>query len=163
VIFRKQRTEYAMSTPSNPIRLFVTHTWEENDDFSRVFEYLESSKNFHYKSTALAQVPRPLGNEAQREALRREIAPSEVVIALPGSYRREPDLVLFQLNFAKSANRPIIAMELFGSNEPLPKALLDLADQVCPWNDRSLVDALRLQGRHEETHRWDTIEFKIED
>ena len=152
-----------MSTPNNPIRLFVTHTWEENEDFSRLFEYLESSRNFHYKSTTLAQAARPLGNEAQREELRRQIAPAEVVIVLPISYKREPDLVLFQLNFAKSANRPIIAMELFGSSEPLPKAILDLADSVCTWNERSLVDALRLQGRHEETHRWDTIEFKIED
>ena len=152
-----------MSTPNNPIRLFVTHTWEENEDLSRVFEYLESSRNFHYKSTALPQAARPLGNEAQREELRRQIAPSEVVIVLPLTYRREPDLALFQLNFAKSANRPIIAMELFGSSEPLPKAILDLANSVCPWNERSLVDALRLQGRHEETHRWDTIEFKIED
>jgi|SRR5450755_77374 hypothetical protein len=152
-----------MSTPNNPIRLFVTHTWEENDDLSRVFEYLESSRNFYYKSTALAQAARPLGVEAQREELRRQIAPSEVVIVLPVTHRREPDLVLFQLNFAKSANRPIIAMELFGSSETLPKAILDLADSICPWDERSLVDALRLQGRHEETHRWDTIEFKIED
>jgi hypothetical protein len=152
-----------MSTPNNPIRLFVTHTWEENDDLSRIFEYLESSRNFYYKSTALPQAPRPLGNEPQREELRRQIAPSEVVIVLPVTYRREPDLVLFQLNFAKSANRPIIAMEYFGSSETLPKAIRDLADSICPWNERSVVDALRLQGRHEETHRWDTIEFKIED
>src|SRR5450432_3804683 len=109
-----------MSTPNDPIRLFVTHSWEENEDLSRVFEYLESSRNFHYKSTTLAQAPRPLSNEAQREELRRQIAPSEVVIVLPLSYRREPELVLFQLNFAKSANRPIIAMELFGSSDPLP-------------------------------------------
>ena len=152
-----------MSTPNNPIRLFVTHTWEENDDLSRIFEYLESSRNFHYKSTALPQAPRPLGNEAQREELRRQIAPSEVVIVLPVTYQREPDLVLFQLNFAKSASRPVIAMEFFGSRETLPKPIRDLADSICPWNERSVVDALRLHGRHEETHRWDTIEFKIED
>ena len=152
-----------MSTPNNPIRLFVTHTWEENDDLSRIFEYLESSRNFHYKCTALPQAPRPLGNEAQREELRRQIAPSEVVIVLPVTYRREPDLVLFQLNFAKSASRPVIAMEFFGSSEDLPKPIRDLADSISPWNERSVVDALRLHGRHEETHRWDTIEFKIED
>jgi hypothetical protein len=151
-----------MSTPNNPIRLFVTHNWREDDDFSRVFEYLEASHNFFYKSTSLAQAPRPLGSEAQREDLRRQIAPSEVMIVLPGVYRAEPDLVQFQMNFAKAASRPIVAMENFGSSEPLPKAILDLADEVCPWNERSLIDALLLQARHEDTHRWDTIEFKID-
>jgi hypothetical protein len=151
-----------MSTPNNPIRLFVTHNWQGNDDLSRVFEYLESARNFHYKSTTQEQAARPLGNEAQREALRRQIAPSEVIIVLAATYRMEPDLVLFQMNFAKAANRPIIAMENFGSSEPLPKAILDLADEVCPWNERALVDELRRQARHEDTHRWDTIEFKIE-
>ncbi|MFI4889649.1 MAG: hypothetical protein ACHQIL_03865 [Steroidobacterales bacterium] len=152
----------AMSTPTNPIRLFVTHNWQGNDDLSRVFEYLESSRNFHYKSTTQEQAARPLGSEAQREDLRRQIAPSEVLIVLPATYRMEPDLVLFQMNFAKAANRPIIAMENFGSSEPLPKPIVDLADEVCPWNERSLVDALRRQARHEDTHRWDTIEFKID-
>jgi hypothetical protein len=28
---------------ANPIRLFVTHAWVDNDDYSRVFEYLEAS------------------------------------------------------------------------------------------------------------------------
>ena len=31
-----------MSSPGNPIRLFVTHYWEENDEYTRVFEYLEA-------------------------------------------------------------------------------------------------------------------------
>ena len=151
-----------MSTPNNPIRLFVVHNWQENDDLHRVFEYLESSRNFYYRSTTQAQSARPVGSEAEREDLRRQIAPAEVVIVLPATYRAESDVVLFQLNFARSASRPVIAMENFGSNQPLPKAIVELADEVCPWNERSLVDALKRQARHEDTHRWETIEFKID-
>jgi len=151
-----------MSSPNDPIRLFVIHNWQDNDDMSRVFEYLESSPNFHYKTTSLAQLPRPPGSEAEREALRREIAPSEAVIVLLATYRLEPDLVMFQMNFAKSANRPIIAMENFGSTQPLPKAIAELADEIAPWNERSLVDALKRQARHEETNRWETIDFKMD-
>jgi hypothetical protein len=66
------------------------------------------------------------------------------------------------MNFAKSADRPIVAMENFGSTDPLPKAIKDLADEVSAWNERSLIDALRRQARHEETTRWDTIEFKLD-
>jgi hypothetical protein len=151
-----------MATPANPIRLFVTHNWEENDDYARLFEYLESSGTFYYQNTSQPQAKRPLDKESVREDLRRQIAPSEVVIVLPAVYRAAPDLVQFQMNFAKAADRPIVAMENFGSTEPLVKAIRDLADEVCPWNERSLIDALRRQARHEETTRWDTIEFKLD-
>jgi hypothetical protein len=151
-----------MSTRVNPIRLFVTHCWEENDDYTRVFEYLEASGTFYYINTGQPQAKRPIDKESQREDLRRQIAPCEVVIALPGAYRSAPELVLFQMTFAKAADRPIIAMENFGSTEALPKAMKDLADEVSAWNERNLIDALRRQARHQETTRWDTIEFKLD-
>jgi hypothetical protein len=151
-----------MSVRHNPIRLFVTHSWEECDDYSRIFEYLEAPGTFYYVNTSQPQAKRPIDKESQREDLRRQIAPCEVVIALPGAFKAASDLVLFQLTFAKAADRPIVAMENFGSTDPLPKAVKDLADEVCAWNERSLIDALRRQARHQETTRWDTIEFKLD-
>jgi hypothetical protein len=148
---------------ANPIRLFVTHAWEENDDYSRIFEYLEASGNFYYHNTSQPQAKKPIDKESQREDLRRQIAPCEVVVVLPAVYALSPELVLFEMNFAKAADRPIVAMENFGSTVPLPKAIKDLADEVCPWNERSLIDALRRQGRHQESTRWDTIEFKLDE
>jgi hypothetical protein len=53
-------------------------------------------------------------------------------------------------------------MEPFASAKPLPKTITDLADEVSAWNQRSLIDALRRQARHQETTRWDTIEFKLD-
>jgi hypothetical protein len=147
---------------SNPIRLFVTHAWAESDDYARVFEYLEAPGTFYYKTTSLPQAKQPIDQESRREELRRQIAPCEVVIVLPEVYRSDPNLILFQMSFAKSADRPIVAMENFGSTEPLPKAIKDLADEVTAWNERHLIDALRRQARHEETTRWDSIEFKLD-
>jgi hypothetical protein len=148
---------------ANPIRLFVSHLWEENDDYARVFEYLESSHNFYYHNTSQPHTKKPIDKESQREDLRRQIAPCEVVVVLPAVYAIDPDMLIFQMNFAKAADRPIIAMENFGSTKPIPKAIKDLADEVAPWNERSLVDALRRQARHQESTRWDTIEFKLDD
>ena len=149
-----------MPTRVNPIRLFVTHSWRENDDYTRVFEYLEAPGTFYYHTTSQPHAKRPIDRESQREDLRRQIAPCEVVIVLPAAYREAPDLVLFQVMFAKSADRPVVALENFGSTEPLAKAIKDLADEVSAWNERNLIDALKRQARHEETTRWDTIEFK---
>jgi len=151
-----------MSARVNPIRLFVSHAWTENDDYGRVFEYLEAPGTFYYVNTSEPQAKRPIDKESQREDLRRQIAPSEVIIVLPAVYYIAPELVLFQMNFAKAADRPVVAMENFGSTEPLPKVIKDLADEVCSWNERSLIDALRRQARHEDTTRWDTIEFKLD-
>jgi hypothetical protein len=151
-----------MSSAADPIRLFVTHTWEDNDDYTRLFEYLESSGKFYYLITSLPHARRPAEAEAQREDLRRQIASSEVLIVVPAVYARAPDLVSFQMTFARAAERPVVAMENFGSTAALPKVIKDLANEVSPWNERSLIDILRRQARHEETTRWDTIEFKLD-
>ncbi len=151
-----------MAASTDPIRLFVTHAWEESEDYSRVFEYLESPGTFYYKNTSLPGVLRPRGAAAEREELRRQIAPAEVVVFVPDALRRDPDLVLFQLNFAKAAARPVVAMEHFGSTADLPVSITALADEISAWNERNLIDALRRRARHVQTSRWESIEFKLD-
>ena len=148
---------------NNPIRLFVTHAWDTSDEYLRIFEYLESARNFFYKNlSAPDKAPKSGGVEADREELRRQIAQAECVIALPGMYRQQSDLLQFELTFAKASDKPVILMKPFGANAVLPKAITDFSDQVVEWDGRALVDAIKAQARHEESNRWDTIEFKLE-
>src|ERR1700727_2742047 len=151
-----------MSTRHNPIRLFVTHAWEENDDYVRVFEYLEASGTFYYVNTSQPQAKRPIDKKSKPKDRARQIAPCEFIVVLPAVYRLAPELVMFQMNFAKAADKPIVSMENFGSTEPLAKAIKDLADEVSAWNERNLIDALRRQARQQETPRWGTIDFKLD-
>lgn len=147
---------------ANPIRLFVTHAWEPGDDYLRVFEYLESARNFFYRNLS-APDRRPAGDkEVAREELRRQIAPVEAVIGLSSLFDANQDLVTFELLFAKASQKPVVLLKPFGSQKPVPKALAELADEVVDWDERALVDAIRRQARHEETTRWDTIEFKLD-
>ena len=37
-----------------------------------------------------------------------------------------------------------------------------LADEIIEWNERSIADAIRRQARHEDTGRWDVIDFKLD-
>ena len=147
---------------NNPIRLFVTHAWEPSDDYLRIFEYLESARNFFYKNLAAPDKAPAGGKEADREELRRQIAQAEVIIALPGLYAKQSDLLLFEITFAKASDKPVILMRPFGANAVLPKEITSLTDQVVDWDGRALVDAIKAQARHEESHRWDTIEFKLD-
>ena len=147
---------------SNPVRIFVTHAWENSDDYLRVFEYLESQRNFFYRNYSTPD-RRPQGDkEALRENLRQQITPAEAIIALSSLYQAHQDLLLFQLLYAQASHKPVILLKPFGAAQELPKALLDLADEVVEWDERALVDAIRRQARHEETTRWDTIEFKLD-
>jgi hypothetical protein len=100
--------------------------------------------------------------EARREDLRRQIAPAEVIIALSSLLDANESLLTFQLLFAQASNKPIVLMKPFGTQRDLPKALLQAANEIVDWDERALVDALRRQARHEDTTRFDTIEFKIE-
>src|SRR5215813_7590225 len=147
---------------SNPLRLFVTHAWENSDDYLRVFEYLESARNFFYRNYSTPD-QRPSGDgEALRENLRRQIAPVEAVIGLSSLFDTHQVLLTFELLFAQASHKPVILMKPFGARKEVPKAILDLASEVVEWDERALVDAIRRQARHEETTRWDTIEFKLD-
>jgi hypothetical protein len=145
---------------SNPIKLFVTHVWMPNDDYPRVFEYLESARNFYYRNYGTPDQPPTGDKEAEREDLRRQIGPVEAVIALPSVYVQNRDTFLFQIAFTQACKKPVVMLKNFGTAQPLPKQLAELADEVVEWDGRALVDAVKRKARHEDTNRWEVIDFK---
>ena len=149
-----------MVSQHNPIRLYVSHLWDADEDYNRVFEFLGGARNFFYAHSSAPDQRPAGGREAEREALRGQISPAEAVILLSSQHRRGSDLLEFQANFAKASDKPVILVASFGGTGALPKLLTELADETVDWDERALVDAIRRQARHEETTRWDTIDFK---
>lgn len=148
----------------DPIRVFVTHCWKDSDDYLRVFEYLESSRNFFYKNTSKPDTPPPSGEtEVIREELRRQIDAAEIVVALATMYVEQPDLTIFQMNYAQSKKKPVVLMRTFGSRKDVPALLSERANDTCDWEERGMVDAIRRLARHENTARYDSIEFNPDD
>ena len=146
----------------NPVKLFVSHVFEPSDDYHRVFEYLESSHNFYYLNCSDPK-PLPAGErEAMKEELRQQISQAEVVIIPCSLYRRQKEWIDFQLNCAKGLDKPVIVLEYFGIKEKIPVQLEALGDELIEWNERSIADAIRRQARHEDTSRWDVVEFKLD-
>jgi hypothetical protein len=149
-------------TQKNPIRLFVAHVWAADDDYHRIFEYIESTPNFFYRNTSTPEA-RPAGDkEALRESLRNQIGEAEVVVLPAALYRRNVEWVEFQMHCAKAYDKPLIVLEPFGGTETIAPAVQDLADDVVPWDQRQLIDAIKREARHEETTRFDVIEFKLD-
>lgn len=150
-------------TQKNPIRLFVSHVWHDDDDYHRVFEYLESVDNFFYRNTSTPD-KRPQGDDkdALRNDLRRQITEAEVIIVPAQLYRKHMEWVEFQLHCAKAFDKPVVVLEPFGTHDTIAPAVLEMGDEVVPWDQRQLVDAIKRQARHEESTRFDTIEFKLD-
>ena len=146
----------------NPIRLYVSHTFAEDPDYRRVFEYLESMHNFFYVNCSnIASIPSAGGKEALKEELRTQIKMAEVVIIPSIMYESQRDWITYQMDAAQAMNLPIVALEPFGGTQIMPKEVAERADERVEWNERLIVDALRRQARHEETTRWETIEFEL--
>jgi hypothetical protein len=146
----------------NPICIFVTHTFASNPDYHRVFEYLESSPNFFYRNcSAPDHPPAAGGKEAIKDELRNQIKTAEVVIVLSSLYKDNQSWIAYQMDAAQALDRPLIVLGAFGRSEPLPDDIAKRAAEVVDWNGRNIVDAVRRQARHENTARWDTIEFDM--
>ena len=150
-------------TEGNPIRLFVTHLFAPDESYFRVFEFLESQPNYFYLNLATPEKPpRSKEKEAIREDLRRQMTDAEVVVVLSSLYLQDPVSIEYQCLYAQSCEKPLVVLEPFGTSEAVPAKLREMADEVVAWDGRQMADAIRRQARHEDTTRWDVIEFKLD-
>lgn len=148
----------------NPYRVFVTHNWQDSDDYLRVFEYLESARNFYYRNTSTPDRPPRSGDtEAVRADLRKQIDAAELVVALASFYDVNPDLAVFQMNYAQSQDKPVLLLGYFGVRREIPKLLTDRSDDTVHWEERGIIDAIKRLSRHEQTARYESIDFNPED
>ena len=148
-----------MASEKNPVKLFVSHAWESDPDYHRVFEYLESTSNFYYRNLSDPDEKPSADEEACKEAMRSQIKEAEAVILLAGMYDTHRRWLDFQMHAAKAFDKPVIAIQPFGGVQTMPEDICDLADEVVEWNERSMVDAILRQARHEDTQRWEVIDF----
>jgi hypothetical protein len=76
-------------------------------------------------------------------------------------YSESREWVTFQMDAAQAADLPIIAMAPFGRSGRVPDEVVGRAAEIVEWNERLIVDAIRKHARHEDTKRWDVIEFDM--
>lgn len=145
-----------------PIRIFVTHLFARHTDYLRVFEYLESVANFAYLNLSDPDRIPAGGKEELKEELRQQMREAEVVILPLTIYAENKDLVTFQLDAAGAFNKPVLAIKAFGDTLMLKRDLMERLRDIVEWNERSIADAIRRLARHEDTQRWEVIEFKLD-
>ena len=146
----------------NPIRVFVAHLFSEHPDYLRVFEYLESRHNFYYLNVSKPGEAVGASYEAQQDALKAQIGRSEIVVVPAAIFHKNPVLVTYQINAGREAQKPVLGIKSFGETMAMPRTLLERANDIVDWNERSICDAIRRLARHENTAQWEVIEFKLD-
>ncbi|MEX2494940.1 MAG: hypothetical protein WD448_02570 [Woeseia sp.] len=145
---------------NNPVKVFVTHSFAEDEDYLRFFEFLEGVDRFFYINCSKPQqVPGSGGLDAIKEELISQIKDAEALVVLASHYIDKTDLIRFQMDVAEANDIPMIAVRPFGSIMETPTELAARVNEHIEWNSREMADALRRQARLEDTSRWDVVDF----
>lgn len=145
---------------SNPFRVYVSHLFCDDPEYLRVFEFLEGVDRFFYINTSKPEdVPESGGLDALKDAYIRQIRECEAMIVLPEQYMQNESLINYQIDVGNANSKPVIVIKPFGGVLGVPTELERRAKEVIEWNNREIADALRRQARHEDTSKWDVIDF----
>ena len=144
----------------NPIRVFVTHTFSESDDYLRLFEFLESVDRFFYLNVSKPEnIPAQGGLEAIKDELISQIKQSEVVVVVNDALAEKPDLVEYMMDVADANDINTMSIQPFGHIGETPPKIHERVKDDVEWNARVIVDAMTFQARGKETARWEVIDF----
>ena len=128
--------------------LFISHSWTYGNQYQGLVNLLDQRPYFRFKNYS---VPRddPIHNArstaALRNAIKRKMAPTSVVLILAGVYASYSKWIDEEIDLAErgfSARKPIIAIRPWGS-EHTSQRVKDVADRVVGWNTESVVGAIR--------------------
>lgn len=148
---------------NDPYRVFVTHLFEENEDYQRIFEYLTSRDTFYYVTYSKPEnIPESGGAQALKDELISQIKPAEVVIMPVAMFELNPSLMQFQVDVVQANNKPIIGVKAFGETIAIKKEVIDCCDDIIDWNDRAIIEAIKRLGRNEDTSEWEVIDFDLD-
>ena len=145
---------------NNPIRVFVTHVFTESDDYLRVFEFLESVDRFYYINVSKPEnIPSERGLEAIKDELISQIKQSEAFVVVADVYGQKAELVQYMMDVAQASNIGMIAIKPYGGMSETAEEVVGRVNEHIEWNARDMADAIRRQGRGEDTARWEVIDF----
>jgi len=143
-----------------PIRVFVTHAFNESDDYLRVFEFLESVDRFFYLNVSKPEnLPAEGGAEAIRDELIKQIKEAEAFVVIADVLEAQGDLVRYMMDVAEANDIGMMSIHPFGVDAETPQDVVGRVTDDLEWNARSIVDTITLLARGQETVRWEVVDF----
>jgi len=128
--------------------IFISHSWSYGDAYEKLKKLLDAAPYFSYKDYSIPKDD-PIHNAPNEallyEAIKKQIAPTQVVLMLAGVYATYSKWIDKEIRIAKREfpfAKPILAIEPWGA-ERTSQMVKDNADKIVGWNTDSVVGAIR--------------------
>ncbi len=132
----------------NTYNLFVSHSWRHSDSYDRFINLLDRRRYFSFRDYSVPPED-PIHNARNqtelRNAIRRQMAPCQVVVVLAGVYATYSKWINIELDLAKNgftSEKPVLAVRPW-ANQRISDRVRETADKVVGWNTESIVKGIR--------------------
>ena len=125
-------------------RIFISHSWAYSSQYDRIESFLRQENVLYYNHSVPKDDPiHTNGSDKQlRDAIEAKIKGCSCVIILAGVYATYSKWINIEIELAQKYNKPIIAVELWGS-ERTSTVVKNAATAIVGWNARSVANAVR--------------------
>lgn len=125
-------------------RLFISHAWSYSERYERAINFINAAPNFSWTnfSVPIDRKFEQMSRRALEEELRQQIRPVQCVVVLAGMYAAHSDWIQFEIDFAKSLNKPILGIIPWGA-ERTPLSVQLAANKMVGWNAASIISGIR--------------------
>ena len=125
--------------------VFISHSWTYNNTYEDLTKLLNNASYFSYKNYSVPKDD-PIHNaNNDRElynAIEEQIRHGSVVLIVAGVYSSYSKWIDKEIEIAQNLNKPILAIEPWGSEKTSAK-VKNSADRIVRWNTDSIVSAIR--------------------
>ena len=126
-----------------PYRIFISHAWDDNEEYKRLVRVLQEAPSFQWTNTApnAASVP-PETEAGLTRALAEQIQAAQVVVILGGIYSDHSFWIKKETSLAAAMGKPILGVSPWG-NERLPDVVRQTASEIVGWNTKAITSAIQ--------------------
>jgi hypothetical protein len=125
-------------------RIFISHSWAYSTQYDKIESFLSDEHVNYYNHSIPKDDPvHTNGTEKQlRDAIEAKIKGCSCVIILAGVYATYSKWINIEIELAQKYNKPIIAVEPWGS-ECTSAKVKDAANAIVGWNAKSVANAVK--------------------
>lgn len=127
--------------------IFISHSWDYSDEYDRFVDLIKNRSYFDFRNHSVPkELPKDTSTDAElREALRRQISGTHVVIILAGMYVNYRKWIKEEIKIAQDMGKPMIGIIPWGQQRT-PQEVQDAVKDMVGWNTESIINAIREHG-----------------
>lgn len=125
-------------------RLFISHSWSYSERYNAMVNLLNNRPYFLFTNYSVPETKAfgPMARYKMEDELRDQIRPVNCVVIIGGMWANHSTWIKFEMDFAKSINKPILGVRPRGA-QVMPVAVTLASDLVASWNSESIVAGIR--------------------